>query len=814
MTATNFDMDATCDDNSCTFDCPDPGTCDDNDCTNGVETWDGDACECVAGTAPVDPGCDDGNCLNGVEAWDGCGCVAGTAPVDPGCDDGDCSNGVETWDGCECVAGTAPTPCTDDGDCTNGFEAWNMMTCDCEITAAVFGCTDMAATNFDMNATCDDNSCTFTCPDPGTCDDGDCTNGSETWDGNACECVAGTAPTPCTDDGDCTNGFEAWNMMTCDCDVTAAVLGCTDMTATNFDMNATCDDNSCTFTCPDPGTCDDGDCTNGAESWDGTTCECVSGTAPTPCTDDGDCTNGFESWNTSTCSCDVTAAVFGCTNATATNFDMNATCDDNSCTFTCPDPGTCDDGDCTNGTETWDGDACACVDGTAPVDPGCDDGDCSNGVETWDGCDCVAGTAPTPCTDDGDCTNGIESWNMMTCDCEVTAAVFGCTDATATNFDMNATCDDNSCTFACPDPGCDDGDCTNGVETWDDVACACVAGTAPVDPGCDDGNCANGVETWDGCDCVAGTAPVDPGCDDGECLNGTETWDGCECQPGLPVDECDPACESFVTEGFAICGADKNSYNVLIVFEGGDPGSGGYTVVDNNTGVPQVNFGTNVSYGPFPDGSGFSFTIYPTLHPECSTLIVLGVVDCFTTAVELLSFDGTVEDRGNNLKWATASESDNDFFSLQRASDGQNFETIAKINGAGNSNQSNAYAFLDEEAPVGIAYYRLIQTDFDGVEEQTSQVVALERAPKGIENIEVSPIPAFDHINLSFYAQVEDQVTLSVFDITGKLMGQITDLSVNGAESLSVDVSAYPIGVYFIRLQADTTSETIRFVKE
>ncbi len=93
-----------------------------------------------------------------------------------------------------------------------------------------------------------------------------------------------------------------------------------------------------------------------------------------------------------------------------------------------------------------------------------------------------------------------------------------------------------------PDPGCDDGDCTNGVETWD--GCNCVAGTAPVDPGCDDGICSNGLEIWDGCDCQPGTPPVDPGCDDGDCTNGVETWDGCMCQPGTPP--ADPGCDDGI----------------------------------------------------------------------------------------------------------------------------------------------------------------------------------------------------------------------------------------------------------------------------
>jgi len=166
-----------------------------------------------------------------------CDCVAGVAPVDPGCDDGDCSNGVETWDGGNCIAGTPPSPCVDDGDCTNGFEMWNVNTCECDITPPVNGCTDPTAINYNPAATCDDGTCNFDCPDPGNCDDGDCSNGTETWDGNICECVAGIAPVdPGCDDGDCTNGIETWNG--CDCETIA--VDC-DNSPTSI---VSCDDNN------------------------------------------------------------------------------------------------------------------------------------------------------------------------------------------------------------------------------------------------------------------------------------------------------------------------------------------------------------------------------------------------------------------------------------------------------------------------------------------------------------------------------------------------------------------------------------------
>lgn len=218
-----------------------------------------------------------------------------------------------------------------------------------------------------------------------------------------------------------------------------------------------------------PPNCDDGICSNGTETYNTDTCECNSGTPPTPCQNDGDCSNGEEQWNDASCECETVNPIFGCTNTTANNYDPLATCDDNSCEFDCPaEP--CDDGDCTNGIEFWDGNICGCVNGTPP-NSNCNDGDCSNGEEIWDPqtCVCLSGTPPEPCIDDGDCTNGFEEWDDLLCDCNITAAQFGCIDMNAENYNPAANCSDDSCTYSCTlvaDAGPDQSlDCENTTVT-------------------------------------------------------------------------------------------------------------------------------------------------------------------------------------------------------------------------------------------------------------------------------------------------------------------------------------------------------------
>jgi hypothetical protein len=82
--------------------------------------------------------------------------------------------------------------------------------------------------------------------------------------------------------------------------------------------------------------------------------------------------------------------------------------------------------------------------------------------------------------------------------------------------------------------------------------------------------------------------------------------------------------------------------------------------------------------------------------------------------IELISFNATVQQSEVKLQWATASELNNDFFTIQRSQDAENWEDVVEIKGAGNSQVRLDYETIDGLPHSGISYYRLKQTDFDG----------------------------------------------------------------------------------------------------
>ena len=82
--------------------------------------------------------------------------------------------------------------------------------------------------------------------------------------------------------------------------------------------------------------------------------------------------------------------------------------------------------------------------------------------------------------------------------------------------------------------------------------------------------------------------------------------------------------------------------------------------------------------------------------------------------IELLYFKGSVYNSDNILHWSTASEDNNDYFTIEKTKDGIDWEILTRESGAGNSSNQLYYSSVDENVESIINYYRLKQTDYDG----------------------------------------------------------------------------------------------------
>ena len=82
--------------------------------------------------------------------------------------------------------------------------------------------------------------------------------------------------------------------------------------------------------------------------------------------------------------------------------------------------------------------------------------------------------------------------------------------------------------------------------------------------------------------------------------------------------------------------------------------------------------------------------------------------------IDLLYLTGHNDYSGNVIEWATASEFNNDYFTIYRSIDGYNWKKVSNVKGFGSSSVTNYYDFTDKDCCPGVSYYTLRQTDFDG----------------------------------------------------------------------------------------------------
>ena len=166
--------------------------------------------------------------------------------------------------------------------------------------------------------------------------------------------------------------------------------------------------------------------------------------------------------------------------------------------------------------------------------------------------------------------------------------------------------------------------------------------------------------------------------------------------------------------------------------------------------------------------------------------------------VTLTSFEGDCSDRKIMLNWTTVSETNNDYFIIERSLDAVNFEMIGTINGMGTSTATNHYSFTTSTEGVEINYFRLTQVDFNGEYQSWAEIVAT--SCESLEHWTVVPNPSNGIITV-LGASNE---SVSVFDASGRLVHI-------GETSSQMNLSQLSSGCYIARINAEIPAQ-VRFV--
>ncbi|MFM7217262.1 MAG: hypothetical protein ACKO1U_04510, partial [Bacteroidota bacterium] len=154
------------------------------------------------------------------------------------------------------------------------------------------------------------------------------------------------------------------------------------------------------------------------------------------------------------------------------------------------------------------------------------------------------------------------------------------------------------------------------------------------------------------------------------------------------------------------------------------------------------------------------------------------------------------------LKWSTASETDNDFFSVERSEDGVSWKPIGHQPGAGNSQSINHYHFTDNQPFQGRSYYRLGQTSFNG-NKSYYQILSIDNYDEVDASNVLRVEDAVFESSLSFRIEsvLPGEGQLRIYSPNGELKASKNYPLVKGKQVLFYDQDGLDGGVYIAVFQ-------------
>lgn len=192
--------------------------------------------------------------------------------------------------------------------------------------------------------------------------------------------------------------------------------------------------------------------------------------------------------------------------------------------------------------------------------------------------------------------------------------------------------------------------------------------------------------------------------------------------------------------------------------------------------------GTNTALPSFSGGN---------ITAELSTIPLVIEVG-ISLPVELIGFKGVCADNEIQLSWETASEINHFHFEIYKKDGVAAWKLLGEVR----SNESNEYTFSDDSLN-GTNLYRLKQVDIDG-KYKYSDIISVANCDS--EKISVYPNPTNDLLFIQYQSTKEKNVSFNILDARGVSTLNLERKLQKGIQTIELDVSTLPKGIYFIEL--------------
>lgn len=169
--------------------------------------------------------------------------------------------------------------------------------------------------------------------------------------------------------------------------------------------------------------------------------------------------------------------------------------------------------------------------------------------------------------------------------------------------------------------------------------------------------------------------------------------------------------------------------------------------------------------------------------------------------IELINFNAINNKDVIELTWATASETNNDYFEIQKSKDAQSWNIIGKVQGAGFSSSEIKYNFDDKDPFSGINYFRLKQVYFDRKFEYSKIIQVNYSKIFDSNQLTIYPNPVENIVNINIENNNSEFVKIEILDFMGRTVKSlnISDLKLNS--NMELDLSELSSAIYLIKFQ-------------
>ena len=243
------------------------------------------------------------------------------------------------------------------------------------------------------------------------------------------------------------------------------------------------------------------------------------------------------------------------------------------------------------------------------------------------------------------------------------------------------------------------------------------------------------------------------------------------------------------------------------------------------TGINDINIFKNSD----PNGTALTATpvlVTPTTRTSFGSDYVVKInINTFSTfyfaggtsilPVRLITFSGLYQSGTSILNWQTESEFNTEHFVVERRYSTGVFEAIGTVNANGNTNTKSDYQYLDKTAGslnAQVIYYRLKIVDKDS-KYNYSSIVAIN-ITNLTTSVNVYPNPVKGEAVVSVTTGSDMKIKLQLIDNTGRVLINKNTILRSGVNNITVDLSNYSTGTYFIKLTGENINEIRKLQKQ